>query len=90
MPGLPDPMFHAHATHAEVQCWSCKHVARVLPGDVPPGMSVWEFQRRAICSECGAGFPWVTVVPRLPSRWGWLRAFRPSRLLHDPVTALRW
>lgn len=53
MPGLPDPMFHVHATHAEVRCWSCKHVAIVKPGDVPSEMSVWEFQRRAKCLNAG-------------------------------------
>lgn len=53
----------AGTTHIEVTCWSCGRNATLKPGDVPDGITVYEFEHRAIC-RCGMGWPYVTKFPK--------------------------
>ena len=62
------PLFPAYATHIEVQCWQCGHVATLKPEDAPRGISEHEFSRRAKCRR-GAGWPHLQAFPRPVSGW---------------------
>lgn len=63
MQQIADQLFGAGTTHIEVKCWACGHSVTLMPQDVPPGITDYDFERRAIC-RCGTGWPYVVRFPK--------------------------
>ncbi len=63
---IDDELFSPGITHIEVKCWDCGHMVTRRPGDLPEGMTQYEFEKRSVC-KCGTGWPHVTRYPRKES-----------------------